>query len=640
VKNLFLSPSKAKKLMRGFTVLMVISFLLMPQANIFSTSGNAIVQNQVGVLSKEALTNRLIELEEVIKTLKANLAKGEGVQQDLDAAIAEYQSISSRLGGDAAPSIALPKKGKQIDTNPNVVGVVPTLPGGCTGTTSSFTQSTPVAIPTGPAVVTSTLVVSGAGPYLWDLDLTTFITHTFAADLDITITSPAGTVVTLTTDNGAGNDNVFNGTLWDDQANPGGQVPYTTNNGMVTDHAYVNLTLASPLTPEEPLGLFSGDDPNGTWTLTISDDLAGDGGSLDSWTLNTTTFPSAPILATNSYSQNTPVAIPTGPAVVTSTISVAGAPVGVSKVTLTTFITHTFAADLDITLTAPSGKIVTLTTDNGAGNDNVFNGTLWDDQANPGGQVPYTTNNGMVTDHAYVNLTLASPLTPEEPLGLFSGDDPNGTWTLTISDDLAGDGGSLDSWTLNITTATCQSCLGITCPANVAAVTPLPGQTTTVVTYPAPTTSGVCSAPVCSPASGSAFPVGTTTVTCTTDAPAQSCSFTVSVFNASVQDEYAGCASSAVFSTSTGEYRYCCNGTTYTGFGSVKKQGNVYVLTHNPPDRRVSITVDGSTMKGKASLQFPPATPVCTIRDDNVSNNTCICGAAPPPIPCRGQGCQ
>ena len=46
--------------------------------------------------------------------------------------------------------------------------------------------------------------------------------------------------------------------------------------------------------------------------------------------------------------------------------------------------------------------MVTLTTDNGAGNDNVFNGTKWDDDANPGGQVPYATNNGLVTDQTYV----------------------------------------------------------------------------------------------------------------------------------------------------------------------------------------------------------------------------------------------
>jgi uncharacterized repeat protein (TIGR01451 family) len=134
------------------------------------------------------------------------------------------------------------------------------------------------------------LAVAGVSTYLVDLDLTVNLTHTVAADLDITLMSPAGTVVTLTTDNGAGNDNVFNGTVWNDDANPLGQVPYTTNAGLVTDHPYVNLTLASPLDPEEAMAAFIGEDPNGTWTITISDDLAGDGGSLDSWTLDIDTF--------------------------------------------------------------------------------------------------------------------------------------------------------------------------------------------------------------------------------------------------------------------------------------------------------------------------------------------------------------
>src|SRR5690606_28054111 len=126
-----------------------------------------------------------------------------------------------------------------------------------------------------------------------DVDMTSFIAHTFSADMDITLTSPAGTVVTLSTDNGAGNDNVFNGTVWDDDANPAGQVPYVTNNCVVSDHAYVNLTLASPVGPEEARAPFIGEDPNGAWTLTVSDDLAGDGGSIDSWSLDIDTFPCA-----------------------------------------------------------------------------------------------------------------------------------------------------------------------------------------------------------------------------------------------------------------------------------------------------------------------------------------------------------
>ena len=97
-------------------------------------------------------------------------------------------------------------------------GEAPTL-SGCAGTTTTFTNSTPVPIPSvGTPVITSQITVSGVDSYLWDLDVQTFITHTFCADLDITLTSPAGRVVTLTTDNGSSRDNLFNGTVWDDQA--------------------------------------------------------------------------------------------------------------------------------------------------------------------------------------------------------------------------------------------------------------------------------------------------------------------------------------------------------------------------------------------------------------------------------------
>jgi subtilisin-like proprotein convertase family protein len=406
---------------------------------------------------KIQVLNRMTELQAEIAWAKEDLSRN---PQDvklaayLDKLIAEYHTRSRRLGGDQPPcsepgiQIGIPVIPKPM--------MAPPPPPFCAATTSAFSNSTPVTIPSGPAVITATIDVSGVGPYLWDLDLTTFIAHTFASDLDITIQSPAGTVVTLTTDNGGSNDDVFYGTLWDDSANPGGQVPYSSNNGLVTDQVYANLTLASPLVPEEAMAAFVGEDPNGTWTITISDDLAGDGGSLDSWSITVTTLDHAPDEAVTNFSSSTVVPIPSGPAVVTSTILVAGLPSPLSKVVATTFIQHTFAADLDVTLQSPAGTVVTLTTDNGGSNDNVFNGTVWDDDADPGGQVPYTANEGLVTDHTYANLVLASPLVPEEAMGAFMGEDPNGVWTLTISDDLAGDGGQLTGWSLDLTTATCQ----------------------------------------------------------------------------------------------------------------------------------------------------------------------------------------
>lgn len=406
-------------------------------------------------LDKEQLHARMAELQREIgeqRALAGSAAESVRALRD------ELAAISASLGGDLPCAVGEAAAGAS-----EPLGVTP-LPTGCMPISSSASNTTAVPISDGaPSVVTSTIEVSGAAPYLWELTVTTFIRHTFAADLDITLQSPSGTVVTLTTDNGAGNDDVFNGTVWSDRANPGGQVPYTTNAGLVTDHPYTNLVLASPLVPEESLAAFAGENPNGTWTLTISDDLTGDGGSLDQWSLDLVGFAQPPIVSPpQSFTNNTPLAIPTGPEVVSSTLEVSGLEHPICGVSLNTALQHTFAADLDITLQSPSGSVMTLTTDNGAGNDNVFDGTLWIDTANPGGQVPYTTNQGLVTDHAYTNLVTATPLVPEESFGLFRGENGNGTWTLTISDDLAGDGGSLNSWSLNLITCTCAQ------PADVA----------------------------------------------------------------------------------------------------------------------------------------------------------------------------
>ena len=561
-----------------------------------------------------------------MKVLLADIAarKGQADQQSaVDAALAELKQISDSLGGDLPANEGLP--GAPPAPNGVTIGVIPPAGQGCVLTTSVTTQSTPTAIPTGPAVVSSTVTVAGAGPYLWDVNLRTFITHSFAADLDITIQSPAGTVVTLTTDNGAINDNVFNGTVWDDGANPAGQVPYVSNNGVASDHAYVNLTLASPLVPEEAMAAFQGENPNGTWTITISDDLAGDGGSLASWDLEISTLPAAPMTATTSATQSTPTAIPTGPAVVSSTLAVAGAGTSLSKLTLLTNLTHTFSADLDITLMSPAGTVVTLTTDNGAGNDNTFNGTLWDDDANPAGQVPYLTNNGLATDHAYVNLVTATPLVPEEAMGAFIGENPNGTWTITISDDLPGDGGSLDSWTLNVMTATCAQPCTLTCPANVT-VSNDANQCGAVVSYPPPTTSGTCGTVTCSPASGSFFPVGLTTVTCSaTGAPHPTCSFTVRV-------------------NDTQPPAITCPANIFVG-----TTGNLAVVNYPAP--AVSDNCPGvgaPTCSPASGSNFAVGVTVVTCSVADAANNTATCsfavtvnrvsGAANDPLACTGPG--
>lgn len=313
---------------------------------------------------------------------------------------------------------------------------------------------TDVTIPTVEQVVASTITVSGAGPVLHDLNVRTYIEHPNPSDLDVSLTSPAGSVVTLTTDNGGPEDNVFNGTLWNDQADPAGQVPYTVDNGLVTDRTYVNNQVAIELVPEEALAGFDGENPNGTWTLTIADDNAGSGGTLTGWQVDVSTLARRPLAASSSWA-GSGVAVPTGPAVVSSTIDVSGRRGFLDGLAATTALTHSYNLDVDMTLTSPSGTVATLTTDNGGPFGNVFTNTRWADDVDPDGLVPYLSNPGLVTDHPYVSNTPANPLVPEEAMAAFDGENPNGTWTLRISDDNAGDGGNLDGWGLQVRTTSC-----------------------------------------------------------------------------------------------------------------------------------------------------------------------------------------
>lgn len=83
-----------------------------------------------------------------------------------------------------------------------------------------------------------------------------------------------------------------------------------------------------------------------------------------------------------------------------------------------------------------------------------------------------------------------------------------------------------------------------------------------------------------------------------------------------------------VFNPQTGEYRFCCGGTTFSGTGTVTTKGSVVTLSHNAPNRRVLGQVDLSAFAGKASLQSPPGNTLCTIRDSDTRNNSCECSSS------------
>jgi subtilisin-like proprotein convertase family protein len=438
--------------------------------------------------SKEQDAVRLVELATALDTIRARIANdptNSRLRAKYETVTAEYDATSARLGGDRAP-------GDALEVGPNAPvgeGSFPAPPN-CTPVNTSASNTTPTPINDN-VNNDSVIAVAGAGPYLVDVNITTNITHTFNGDLDMTLISPAGTTAVISTDNGSSFDNVFNGTTWDDDA----MTP-------ITDTTFANNVVVPLAIPEGALAKFIGENPNGNWTLRIFDDAGGDTGSF-TWSINIVSSSGAPMETTVMGSNTTPTPINDN-VNNDSIIPIATAGTYVVDVNITTNITHTFNGDIDMTLISPAGTTAIISTDNGSSFDNVFNGTTWDDDA----MTP-------ITDTTFANNVVVPLAVPEGALGAFTGENPNGNWTLRIFDDAGGDTGSF-TWSITVVTAECMVVGGdcmITCPANVTA--PATDPTGAVVNYPAPTTSGECGAITCTPASGSFFPVGTTTVTCT-----------------------------------------------------------------------------------------------------------------------------
>jgi subtilisin-like proprotein convertase family protein len=288
--------------------------------------------------------------------------------------------------------------------------------------------------------VEATIMVEDAGEYLRDIKVRASVTHAFSEELLITLTSPDGTIVTLANILPDGEfADVYNGTLWDSRANPEGQVPYTNNQGVASDHLYQGGVVATPLTPKESFGAFVGTNPNGVWTLTLFDKVTQDTGTLTEWRLELESTDVAPTINAMTYTQATSMEL-ADQAITTSTLAVPASDSGgqICGATVTTNITHPFPGDLDITLTSPAGTIVTLTTDNAGGFSDAFDGTVWSDSAEE-----------LVTEHVYT-ADVATTLVPEEGLAAFHGEGYAGNWTLTVSDDAVEDVGMLGSWSLSI----------------------------------------------------------------------------------------------------------------------------------------------------------------------------------------------
>ena len=130
----------------------------------------------------------------------------------------------------------------------------------------------PVAITSsGTPIITSTLNVNANGS-IQDVNVLNLnISHTWINDLIITLTSPAGTSVTLINRICNSQDNILTN-LDDEAGNSYASIPCPP-------------TSNDTYQPFGSLSDFDGEDLNGTWTLTIQDVFNLDGGSLNAWAL-------------------------------------------------------------------------------------------------------------------------------------------------------------------------------------------------------------------------------------------------------------------------------------------------------------------------------------------------------------------
>ena len=161
------------------------------------------------------------------------------------------------------------------------------------GTDACFsTDATDVPITisaSGTPTITSTINIPGSGT-ITDVNVLNLIgTHTWINDMVVTLTSPAGTVVSLWSQICNNEDNFD--LNFDDAAAPGALPCPPVGGGTYQ--------------PAGSLATLNGESITGNWVLTISDMVNQDGGELQSWTLE---------LCTNPVVCNDPTAATTSPA--------------------------------------------------------------------------------------------------------------------------------------------------------------------------------------------------------------------------------------------------------------------------------------------------------------------------------------
>ena len=247
------------------------------------------------------------------------------------------------------------------------------------------------------------------------------LTHPNLADLSAVLIAPDGkTKVTLF---GAGNLSGANlaGTTFSDAA--------------TTSLATGTAPYAGTFLTTDPKGLaqLAGQNINGTWTLQLTDNVAGNAGTLTNWSLAITP---KPVTTASTFSSTTSSAIPGPPS--TLTITGQGASTTVGNISVLLNLTYSSLGDLSAALIGPGGASVTLFNAGDLSGANLVN-TEFSISATTSlsaGTAPYT-----------------GTFKPSDPQGLAKliGQSMDGAWKLEVTDHATGNTGTLTGWSLTLT---------------------------------------------------------------------------------------------------------------------------------------------------------------------------------------------
>ena len=171
-----------------------------------------------------------------------------------------------------------PKSGPNND-NP-VVHQPDQLPGETCIGAGGVNCPAPIPDSGGGDLVSNFDAISCGGGFIEDVNIGVDIIHTFIGDLDVTVTSPAGTSVQVF--NGAcGSDDDMQA-IWDDEGVPNPCPVVGFGNWL----------------PTAPLSALDGELGDGNWSLTITDNFGGDVGELLDWSVEMTCSGPIPTMPT------------------------------------------------------------------------------------------------------------------------------------------------------------------------------------------------------------------------------------------------------------------------------------------------------------------------------------------------------